>query len=222
MTRMTMLATLLTMMTMMTAAGAAAQAPELAPPWEAKVTIEQLRAKVARLSLALGDLQVLTWRGTGAENYLPVADSARRQVSGIGGALDRLALEPQKLSAAIHVFVAMQQVTGPLDSLTRGVTQFQGAESAREIEEATNAVLNDREKLTEYVLTMVRFIESSGAIAQRELDSCREQLWKRASEPQKSKVQGPKSKVRTRRAAQSDGWGGPEARAPSRSPVFGL
>ncbi len=175
-----------TVLLLATVLGAGPQAPApagLAPPWEAKETIEQLRAQVTRLNAALGKLSVLTWQGTGASNYVAVADSARRQVAGIEGALERLALEPQKLTAAIHVFLALQQVEGSLDSLSRGVAQFQGAEAAREIEDATNAVLNQREKLVNYVLELVQFLENSSVVAQRELDSCREQLWKRASEP---------------------------------------
>ncbi len=170
------------------APGTAAPAAGIPPPWEAKETIEQLRARVTRLGVALGQLPVLTWEGTGASNYVAVADSVRRQVAGIGVALDRLALEPQRLSAAIHVFVALQQVTGALDTLTRGVSQFQGAEAAQELEEATNAVLNQREKLVQYVLALVQFLESNAAVSQRELDSCRQQLWKRASEPARAPV----------------------------------
>ncbi len=162
------------------------QQAEMPPPWEAKATIEQVRAKVSRLGEALGNLQVLTWEGAGASNYVAVADSARRQVAGIGGALDRLAIEPQRLSSAIHLFLALQQVTGTLETLSRGVTQFQGAESAHDIEDSTNAVLNEREKLAQYVLAMVQFLETTKAVSERELESCREQLWKRASEPVRS------------------------------------
>lgn len=153
------------------------------PPWEAKETILQLREKITGLSGALGKLAVLTWEGTGASNYVAVADSTRKQVAAIGGALDRLALDPQRLTSAIYLFLSLQQLTGPLESLTRGVAQFQGAEAARDIEEATNALLNERERFVKYVLDMVRFLESTASISQRELDSCREQLFKRASEP---------------------------------------
>lgn len=163
----------------------------LPPPWEAKEIIQQVRAPVTKLSLALGELQVFTWQGTGASNYVAVADSARRQVAGIGGALDRLALHPERLSSAIHLFLALQQVEGSLDTLSRGAAQFQGAQAARDIEDATNALLNQREKLVKYVLDLVQFLENTQAISKRELDSCREQLWKRASEPVKAKRQRP-------------------------------
>lgn len=163
---------------------ALAQTPaELATPWDAREMIQQLRGKVTRLSGALNQLQVTTWQGAGAENYVAVTDSARRNVAAIGGALDRLALEPQRLSHAIHVFMTLQQVTTTLDTLTKGVAQFQGADSAREVEEAINTTLNARERFTEYVLALVRFLEETNTISQRELASCREQLFKRASEP---------------------------------------
>lgn len=159
----------------------------LPPPWEARETIQQVRAQVTRVSAALGQLQVLTWQGTGASNYVAVAESARKQVAAIGGALDRLALEPERLSLAIHVFLAMQQVEGPLDTLARGVEKFQGAAAAHDIEDATNGLLNQREKIVKYVLDLVRFFETTTVVARRELESCRQQLWKRASEPIKAR-----------------------------------
>lgn len=159
----------------------------LPPPWEAKQVVQQVRAQVNKVSAALGQLQVAAWEGTGASNYVAVADSTRRQVTGIGGALDRLALQPERLSAAIHLFLALQHVETNLDSLSRAAAQFQSLEAARELEDATNALLNQREKLVKYILELVQFLESTSGATQRELESCRAQLWKRASEPAPSR-----------------------------------
>jgi hypothetical protein len=158
------------------------QPVELPPPWEAKETIQRLRDRTRDLSQSLGALQVLTWQGTGASNYVAVVDSARRQVAAIGGALDRLAAEPQRLSSAMHLFMALQQITVPLDTLTKGVAQFQ-PDAAGPIDTAANALLNEREKFVQYVMSLVQFNERAADLARREADTCREQLFKRASEP---------------------------------------
>jgi len=154
----------------------------LPPPWEAKQVIQQVRAQVSRVSAALGQLPVAEWQGTGAANYVAVAESARRQMAGIGGALDRLANQPERLNASIHLFLALQHVESNLDTLAKGAAQFQGPEAARELEDATNDLLNQRERLIKYILELVQFLESTSTATQRELESCRSQLWKRAPE----------------------------------------
>ena len=155
----------------------------VAPPWEAARMVRQLREHVTKVSESLGRLAVLTWEGPGASNYVAVAESARKEIANIGGALDRLELDPQKLSAAIPVFIALQQVTVPLESLAGGVAQFQGPEAARAIEEATRAMVHERQALVNHVLEMVRFVEGNATVSERELTSCREQLFQRASQP---------------------------------------
>ena len=44
-------------------------------------------------------------------------------------------------------------------------------------------MLNQREKLMNYTLELVDFVENNGMAAERELESCRRQLWKRDPEP---------------------------------------
>lgn len=162
-----------------------APAPQggLTPPWQASTAIQQLQEAVKKTNGALGQLQVLTWQGPGASNYVGVVDSARRQVSAISVALGHLAEHPDKLSSVIRLFLALQQFEPTLDSVTKAARQYQGSDAGRAMEDATNQLLNQREKLVNYTLELVDFLETNSTATQQELESCRQQLWKRASEP---------------------------------------
>lgn len=162
----------------------AAQAPAgLTPPWEVKAMIQQVQESVNKTNAALGQLQVLTWKGTGASNYVAVVEATRREVMAISVGLGHLADHPEKLSAVIRIFLALQQLEPNLDSLSRAARQFQGPEAGRAMEDATNGLLNQREKLVKYVLELADFLESNSAITQQELESCQQQLWKRPPPP---------------------------------------
>jgi uncharacterized protein YukE len=167
------------------APAAAPQADQvgLPAPWVVKETIQQVQGAIKKATAALNQLQVLTWKGSGASNYVAVADSARRQVTAISVALARLAEQPDNLSAVVRMFLALEQLQPSLDSLSRAARQYQGPETGRELEDATNAVLNQREKFINYALELADFVEHANEANQQELESCRQQLWKRASQP---------------------------------------
>jgi hypothetical protein len=166
---------------------AAPQAPAsqegLTPPWQASTAIRQLQETVNKANSALEQLQVPAWQGLGASNYVAVADSVRRQVNAINATLDYLADHPDRFGLVIRVFIAMLQLEPSLDSLTRAARQYQGGEAATNLEDAATQLLNQREKLMSYTLELVDFVENNGTATERELESCRRQLWKRAPEP---------------------------------------
>jgi len=154
----------------------------LPAPWQARETIQRLRARVSKVNGALGQLQVPAWQGTGASNYVAIANATRRQVGAIAVALDHLAARPDHLSAVIHLFLALQQVEPNLDSLAKAAARFQGPEAARALEDAINGLLNAREALVQYTLELAEFLEKNRAASQAELESCRQQLLKRPSD----------------------------------------
>jgi len=166
---------------------AAPQAPVsqegLTPPWQATTVIRQLQEAVNNTNSALEPLRVPEWQGLGASNYVAVANSVRRQVNAISVTLDYLAEHPDRFGQVVRVFIAMLQLEPSLDSLTRAARQYQGGEAATGLEDATTQLLNQREKLMDYTLELVDFVENNTTATERELESCRRQLWKRAPEP---------------------------------------
>jgi hypothetical protein len=155
----------------------------LTPPWQAATAIRQLQEVVKKTNGALEQLQVSSWQGSGASNYVEVADSVHRQATAISVTLDYLAEHPDRFGLVVRVFIAMLQLEPSLDSLTRAARQYQGGEGATNLEDATTQLLNQREKLMNYTLELVDFVDNNTTASERELESCRRQLWRRAPEP---------------------------------------
>ena len=170
--------------------GVAPQEPagsSVPPPGEARQVLEQLRAEVNNAGAALRQLQVSAWRGPGASNFLAVADSTRSQVTNIEPALKSLLDQPERLSAALHMYLALQHLEMSLNSLADGARRYQGPQAAAHLKNAANGLLDGRQKLGNYLLALVQFLERENAVTEQELQSCRTQLWKRAHKPARAR-----------------------------------
>ena len=179
-------------MSVLVLAAALGAAPQAVPagkptPWQAGAVLQELGARLTKVSDALNQLQILTWEGAGARNYAQAAESARKQISALGVAVEHLAKDPERLGRAVRLFVSLQQLEPGLDSLAQAAAKFQGREAATALEDATNALLNYREKFVEYLLEAAEFVEENESVAERELESCRQQLWERSSQPQRGR-----------------------------------
>lgn len=152
------------------------------PPWEARQIIERLRPPMQHLEAAVSRVQPQNWEGPGAANYVAIRESVLKQVRGLAEAIDVMAQQPDRPSLLIRFFIALYQVVQPLDTLSRGANQFRAYAHAHEIEDATNALVNARGELVSYLLELSQFLETSNVTNQRELEACREQLWRRAPE----------------------------------------
>lgn len=162
---------------------ASTQPAGLTPPWEATRIVEDLREPAGKLNAALGRLTVRLWEGPAAPNYVGIVESARRQISAIGAALELLAKQPDRLTSVVRLFVALQQIEPSLDNAARGAEQFQSLEAAQDIRQATNAFMNRRQRLVEYMLELASFMEKNTGLQQQELDACRRELFLRQQAP---------------------------------------
>ena len=170
--------------------GAAPQEPtgsSAPPPQEARQALEQLRAEVSNAGAALRQLEVSAWRGPGSSNFLAVASSTRRQVTDIEPVLKRLVDQPIRLSAALQMYLALQHLEMNLNSLADGARRYQGPQAAAHLRNAANGLLDGRQKLGNYLLALVQFLERENTVTEQELESCRAQLWQRARKPARSR-----------------------------------
>ena len=171
--------------------GASPQEPagsSVPPPQEARQALEQLRAEVNNAGAALDQLEVSAWRGPGASNFPAVAASTRRQVTDIEPVLKRLVDEPIRLSDALHMYLAIQYLEMSLNSMAHGAQRYQGPQSAAPLKNAANGMLDGRQKLGNYLLALVQFLEREKAVTEQELESCREQLWQPPSRRGRSRL----------------------------------
>ena len=93
-------------------------------------------------------------------------------------ALGRLARKPESLSLAVDALLSMQHIEGNLDSLARGAERFQPS-AVMPLDQAANVFVDARGRLQGYVMDLARYMEKNLETVSKELESCRDQLWKR-------------------------------------------
>lgn len=156
------------------------------PPWESKVVLEQARQQTQNLRTALAQLDTEHWKG----DYTPLLVSTRLQVLAVADALDRLAEKPESLSLGVEAFLSLHHIETNVDSLARGAERFQPT-VVQSLEQASEGYLKAREQFQKYLLELARYAEKKEAITDKELESCRDQLWKRPPTPAKG-TKGPR------------------------------
>lgn len=148
------------------------------PPWESKVVLEQIQQQTNHLTTALGQLDTGHWSG----DYNPLLVSTRVRVLAVSDALDRLIQKPESLSLAIEAFLSLQHIEVTVDSLAQGAERFQPS-AVRGLEQASQNFLNARQQFQSYLIELSRYTEKNMGVDRKELETCRDQLWKRATSP---------------------------------------
>lgn len=144
------------------------------PPWEAKPVLDQIQKDTRTLVDALAQLNTDHWKG----DYGPLVISTRERVLAVADALDRLSRKPESLSLAVDALLSMQHVEGNVDALARGAERFQPT-GVMPLDQSANLFVDARGRLQGYVLDLARFTEKNLETATNDLQSCRDQLWKR-------------------------------------------
>ena len=151
-----------------------ASQPGILPPWDAKPVLDQVQKDTRGLVDALGQLNTDHWTG----DYQPLVVSTRERVLAVSDALGRLARKPESLALAVDALLSMQHIEGNVDSLARGAERFQPS-AVGPLDQAANVFLDARGRLQGYVTDLARYTEKNLETASKDLESCRDQLWKR-------------------------------------------
>ena len=105
----------------------------------------------------------------------------------VSDALDRLIQKPESLSLAIETFLSLQHIEVTVDSLAQGAERFQPS-AVRGLEQASQNFLTARQRFQSYLIELSRYTEKNLGVDKKELESCRDQLWKRGPAPTPPKV----------------------------------
>ncbi len=162
------------------------------PPWESKVVLEQIQQQTNALTAALGRLDTDHWAG----DYSPLLVSTRRRVLAVTDALDRLIQKPESLSLAIEAFLSLQHIEVTVDSLSQGAERFQPS-AVQGLEQASLNFQTARGQFQNYMIELAQYTEKNLGVDRKELESCRDQLWKRATAPPKPPA-APKTPAKRR------------------------
>ncbi|SRR6266404_2291755 len=146
----------------------------LLPPWESKTVLTNAQKQIRAVSDSLGKLDTRTWKG----DYQPLLVSTRQRVVAVADAVNRMSDKPESLSLGVEAFLSMQQVEGNIESLARGAERFQPSAGAS-LDSASNSFQEVKEQFQNYLLELSRYLEKNLAVASKDLESCRDQMWKR-------------------------------------------
>jgi hypothetical protein len=143
-------------------------------PWESKTVLDQIQKDTRSLIQALAQLNAEHWKG----DYEPLVASTRQRVLDVSDSLERLARKPESLALAVDALLSMQHIETNVDSLARGAERFQPSTVAA-LDQATSVFLDARSRLQTYLVDLARYIEKNLSVIGKDLESCREQIWKR-------------------------------------------
>jgi hypothetical protein len=143
-------------------------------PWEIAPVLEEISAHGARLSAALGRINVRPWIDQGAsETYLEQWQSATEQAKALADTASVLARNPEKLSAGLDVLFRIQALETMAGSLEQGMRKYQTPADAAALAalSAENGV--NRSRLERYLVNLAAEQEQQLQVMDSEAQRCR-------------------------------------------------
>lgn len=157
------------------------------PPWEAQKVLAETQKQTRQLIEALNRLDTEHWKG----DYTPLLVSTRQRMVAVADALDRLAQQPERVSLGMEAYLSLLHVETNVETLATGAERFQPT-AVHSLEEATASFLKTRDQFQSYLLDLARYLEKNLAVSAKELESCRDQLWKKPTQPAPSRPRARK------------------------------
>ena len=144
------------------------------PPWQSKAFLEDAQKQTMALTEVLARLDTGHWKG----DYTPVLERTRQRMISVANALYEMSSKPESLSLGLEAFLSLEHLETNFDSLARGAERFQPT-AAADLDKSSGELIKLREKFQTYLLDLSKYLEKNVTVSTRDLESCRDQLWKR-------------------------------------------
>jgi uncharacterized membrane protein YccC len=177
----------------------------LTPVWDVRKNMGLIAEQVKRLQPLLDRAKPQEWTKRGAPlTYVQLLESSRNSVANLIASSDRLAKEPEKLTAALDTLFRFESAQTVLGSLREGVTKYQPGELVNQLNQALSDTANSRETLRQHVVDLASLREQELSIMDKEAQRCREDIT-RATPPSPAAKQIQRSRPKpTSPAVKSD------------------
>lgn len=171
-----------------------AQADGVAAEWEVKTRMAAMASDVGRIEDLLRRVRPQEWIEKGAPDaYMQQLESSRTSMQILIAATEKLAKEPEKLSASLDALFRMDRMDLLLQSLQAGVRKYQGPSLADDIVRFMGDHSRHRDMLRQHSVDLAAARENELKIINAEAQRCRTELSRR-NEPETQ----PKPLVRRR------------------------
>ncbi|HYO81997.1 MAG TPA: hypothetical protein VES20_11380 [Bryobacteraceae bacterium] len=158
-------------------ASSGAESVSVAPEWDVRAHLNDLVRDVAGYESLLRRMDVDHWIGRGApEVYRRQLMSAQEAFQHLSAATDKLARQPELLSAAIEVMFQLERMELLVGSLRDGARKWQSEEFANTVTTAMAANTSHRERLRQHIRDVAVVREQEFQIANQEAQRCRGML----------------------------------------------
>jgi len=156
---------------------ALAQPVSLPPEWEVRKLLGELAEQAKKLGPILAEIQPQEWVSKGApEAYEAQSKAVRAEVDYLLRTAGDFSKKPERITSALEVFFRMQAIDSMLDSLEKGVRQYQNPALADLLRSrmGENAVYEER--LRGYIVQLAAVKEHELNVMNEEAQRCRTQI----------------------------------------------
>jgi hypothetical protein len=175
-----------------------AQAPNagVSPEWDIRKDMNALAAQIRQLQPMVEKIKPETWISQGAPSaYVKQMASLQTGMQYLLGSAEKLAKEPERLTAALDAYFRMQQVEVLIGSLREGVRKYQSPDLAEILNGLMTESSNNKEKLRTHIVDLAALREQELSVMDQEAQRCRGMLSRMPLDtPAKRKLQRPEPK----------------------------
>jgi len=177
-----------------------AQAPNagVSPEWDVRKDMTALAAQIRQLQPMVDKIKPETWIAHGAPSaYVKQMASLQTGMQYLLGSAEKLAKEPERLTAALDAYFRMQYVEVLIGSLREGVRKYQSPDLAEILNGLVTESSNNKEKLRTHIVDLAALREQELSVMDQEAQRCRGMLSRMPLDPPangKRELQKPEPK----------------------------
>ncbi len=146
----------------------------VSPEWDIRQDMSALAGQIRQLQPMVNQIKPETWISQGAPSaYVKQMASLQDGMQYLLGSCEKLAKEPERLTAALDTYFRIQYVETLLDSLRVGVRRYQSPDLAEILNGLMTASSNNKEKLRAHILDLASVREQEMSVMDQEAQRCR-------------------------------------------------
>lgn len=168
----------------------AAQPEGIASEWDVKAKMAAMAADVGRIEDLLARVRPNEWIAKGAPDaYLQQLQSSKTSMMLVVAAAEKVAKEPEKLSASLDALFRMDNMDLFLQSLQSGVRRYQGPSLADDIVRFIADNSRHRDMLRQHSVELAAARENELKVINTEAQRCRTELSRKFEPETQPRVQ---------------------------------
>ncbi len=149
----------------------------VSPEWDIRQDMTALAGQIRQLQPMVDNIKPETWISQGAPTaYVKQLVSLQTGMGYLLGSAEKVAKEPERLTAALDAYFRIQYVETLIGSLREGVRKYQSPDLAEILNGLMTASSNSIEKLRAHIVDLASLREQEMSVMDQEAQRCRGML----------------------------------------------